>query len=232
MGEVVDNGIHAYAEPDLRQDYRPIPSHGVGVPLHHIQVSADGTGKVGFINHQQVGLRNAGTALAGNLIPAGNVDDVNGVVGQLPAEVGGEVIAAGLQQKQFGIESAMEFFQGQQIGGYVLANGRVGTATGLDGANAFGRQRLVANEEFGVFLCKNIIRNRTHVHSSTQLLAQCEHQRGFATPHWPADANGESASGKVARERRRALGEGSGVTEVLVGVAARAVSVREGAHLL
>ena len=94
-----DDGVNALAVPDLREDKRPVSPHRPRVAVHHAEVRPDRRRKVGLVNHQQVGLGDAGASLAGDFIPAGNVNDVNGVIGQFAAEVGGQVVPAGFNRR-------------------------------------------------------------------------------------------------------------------------------------
>jgi len=45
----------------------------VRVAIHHGEVGADERGEVGLVDDEQLGSRNAGTALAGHLVATGHV---------------------------------------------------------------------------------------------------------------------------------------------------------------
>jgi hypothetical protein len=92
--DLADDGVHANSVADLGKDYRAISAHGEGVALHDLEIGADGCGKIRFVDDQQIGLSNTGSALAGNLIAAGHVNHVDGIIGQLAAEMGGEIVPA------------------------------------------------------------------------------------------------------------------------------------------
>ena len=220
-----DNGVHPEAVPDLRKDKRPVAPHGPRVAFHYAQVRPHGGGKVGFVNDQQVGLGNARTALAGDFIAAGDVDDVNGVVGEFAAEMGGEVVPTGFNQQQIGLEGAVKLLEGQEICGNVFADGGVGAAAGLYRPDAPGGQGLVADEELRVFLGKDIVGDGRHDQLIAKPLAKGKHERGFSAAHGSADAHGERAVFKIALEGQVALVEMTrgveGVVGVRVGMAAR-----------
>ena len=55
-------------------------------------------GQVGLVDDEQIALGDARTALAWDLVAAGHVDHVDRVVDQLAAVLGGEVVAAGLDE--------------------------------------------------------------------------------------------------------------------------------------
>ena len=62
------------------------------------QIRPNGLGEIGFVDHQQIGLRNAGAAFARNFVAAGDVDDLDGVIGEFTAETGGQIVAAGFDE--------------------------------------------------------------------------------------------------------------------------------------
>ena len=80
-----------------------------------------------------------GPALARDLLAAGDVDDVDGEVGELGAEGGGEVVAAGFDQQQLEAgEAAGHLAHGGQVDRGVLADRGVRAAAGLDAQDALG----------------------------------------------------------------------------------------------
>ena len=157
MNDVADYFIHAGTVTDLRENERAGAAHLAGVAIHDAQVRPYGRSQVGLVDDQQIGLGDAGSAFARNLVAASHVNDINSVIGQFAAEMGGQVVAAGFQQQKLGMKLLLQFLQGQQVGGNILANGGVGATAGFDGAYAIGLQGLVADEEFTVFLGENVI---------------------------------------------------------------------------
>ena len=61
---------------------------------------ADGRGQIGLVDDQKIGLGDSGPALLGHLISAGHIDHIDRVIGQLPAEMGGKVVAAWIFQEK------------------------------------------------------------------------------------------------------------------------------------
>ena len=219
MDNVVYDFIHPEAVLDLRKHERAVPAHEPCVALHHAQIRTDGGGQIRFVDDQKVRLRDARAAFARDFVTPGNVNDVDGVIGQLAAEVGGQVVAAGFQQHQVGVKLLMEFLQRQQVGGNVFADGRMWTAAGFHGPDALGFQRLVADEEFAVFPGENVIGDGSDVHLSAQLPAQREHQCRLAAAHRPAHPDRERTLVEIAMQRLVAFVEMAGVVEVFVRVA-------------
>ncbi len=85
---------NAHARLYLRKDKRPRAAHSFRVAVHHAEICAHGDGEVGFIYHEKIGLGDAWPSLARNLVAAGNVDHLDGVVREFTTEAGGQVIAA------------------------------------------------------------------------------------------------------------------------------------------
>ena len=94
MDNVVDDFIHPHAVLHLRKDEWAVAAHLLRVTRHYIKVSADTRREVGFVDDEQIGLRDAGTAFARDFVSATNVDDLDREVGQFPAEARREIVAA------------------------------------------------------------------------------------------------------------------------------------------
>ena len=73
-----------------------------------------------------------GPALARDLVAARHVDHVDRVVGQLAAELRGEIVAAALDEQQFRLELLHQPVQRLEVLADVVAHRRVRTAAGLD----------------------------------------------------------------------------------------------------
>jgi hypothetical protein len=102
----------------------------------------------------------------------------------------------------------------------------VWAAAGFDGANAFGGQRVVADEEFAVFFGEDVVGDGGDVPLVAHFSAELKEESGFAAADGAANADSEGAAGKVARERGVALVKMARMIEGFVGVAVRAVIVR------
>ena len=76
------------------------PRNAPRVALHHGEIGADQRREVDFVDHQEVGAGDPGSALARDLVAGGDVDDVDREVGELRAEGGGEVITTGLDEDE------------------------------------------------------------------------------------------------------------------------------------
>ena len=83
----------------------------------------------------------------------------------------------------------------------------------------------MADEEFTVFLGKNIVSHRGHVHPLAQFPAELKHERCFAAADRPAHTHGEGPLPEIAIAREIPVMEVSGVLEMFVGMAVRAVAV-------
>ena len=194
----------------LREDERAAAAHLLRVTRHHVEVRADPGSKIRFVDDEQVGLRDAGAALARNLVAATHVNDLDGVVGQFATVAGGEIIASGFDEQNVRLELAVQIFERKQVGRNILANRRVRTAARLDRANALRFQRAILHEEFAVLFREDVVRDRADAHALAQLLAELEHQRRLAAAHRAAHADGERAPTEVARQGLLALVKLSG----------------------
>ena len=97
MNDVADDLIDSRTVPDLREYKRPKAAHLAGVTLHDAEVSPNRLGQIGLVYDQQIGLSDAGTSFTRNLVAAGYVNDINSVICQFAAEVGGQIVAPGFQ---------------------------------------------------------------------------------------------------------------------------------------
>ena len=68
--------------------------HLLGVALHHFKRGADVRREIDLVDDQQIGARDAGAALGRDLVAGGDVDDVDGEIGELGRKGGGEIVAA------------------------------------------------------------------------------------------------------------------------------------------
>src|SRR5438094_2574758 len=100
-----------------------ITSHPPGVARHDREIGADLWRKVRLVDYQQVRLRDAGAALARHLVAAGHVDHVDGVVGQLAAVLGGQVVASALDEEELRPDLLHQLLEGEQVVADVLADG-------------------------------------------------------------------------------------------------------------
>ncbi len=85
-------------------------------PRHHLQRCAHIGGKVGFIDHQEIGFGDPRSAFARDLLPFGHIDDVDGQIRQLRAEGGAQVIAAAFHEDKVEVtELFTQRFHGGEV---------------------------------------------------------------------------------------------------------------------
>src|SRR5215216_3436273 len=97
---LVRNGLDADAVGDLREHERPCASHPPRITLHHLEVGTDKMRQVGLVDHEQIRLRDAWTALARNLVAARDIDDIDRVISEVATELRGEIIASAFHEQQ------------------------------------------------------------------------------------------------------------------------------------
>ena len=142
----------------------------------------------------------------------------------------GQIVAAGFQEENVGMEFLLEVFQRQEVGGNILADGGVRAAARLYRTNAPGIQRFMADEKFRILLGENIVGHSGHTGAVAQTLTEREHQRGLAAAYRTAHANGESSLLEVPAKRLVAVQECARVARVFVGMAIGTVLMRVVAH--
>ena len=148
--------------------------------------------EVGLVDDQQVGLRDAGAALARDLLAAGDVDHVEREVRQLGAEGRGEVVAARLDEDHVEVgEALLHALDRLEVDRRVLADRGVRASAGLDAHDALGRQRLGRDEQALVFLGVDVVRHDRELVALAQPLAEHLDERGLAGADGAADADAE-----------------------------------------
>ena len=173
-----------------------------------------------------------GPPFRGTLSPPGDVDDVDGVVDELAAELRRQVVAAALDEQELGANVGHELLERVEVVADVLADGRVRTAAGLDGADALGGERAMPVEELGVLAREDVVGDDAEAHAIAQRAAEREDERGLAAPDGSANADREGALRVVATARGLAVAEAPRVRPRLVrmadvrGVRARASWLR------
>jgi len=226
--DVSDDAVDADPAFHFGEDIGSVTTHFEGVAFHDGEVGADGGGEVDFVDHQEIALGDTGAAFARDFVTARDVDDLDGEVGEFAAVAGGEVVAAGLDEEQFGMEALVEIFEGEEVGGDVLADGCMGTTAGFDGGNAFVGKGVVADEKLAVFLGEDVIGHGAEAQAIAQGEAELEHEGGFAAANGSADADGEGPLFEVAMEGLFAEVEVTGMIEVFVGMAMRSMTMGMG----
>jgi hypothetical protein len=218
MDDMGGDLVNAFAMLDLGENKGAVSAHFYGVAFHDLEVRADDRREVCFVYDQKVRLGDARSAFTRDFIASSNVDDLDSEIGKFAAEAGGEVVSARFNQEKIGLEFAVKFLKGEEIGGNVFTDRSVGAASRFDRANAFGGQGVVADEKFAVFLGKDVIGHDGDAHAVAQMKTKLEHKSGLAAAHRATDPDGESALGKIAVQRHVAVLEMAGVVHVFVGV--------------
>jgi hypothetical protein len=226
VDEVVDDLAESHIIFHLGEDVRSRAAHFLRVALHHSEVGADREDKVGFVYDEKVGLSDARTTFARDFVATGDVNNLNGVIGKLAAEAGGQIIATGFQQEKIWVEFLVEFFERQEISGNILTNRCMRAAARFNGANSFGGKRLVPDEEFAIFFSENVVGDSGDAEAITEMAAELQHEGRLPATNRPAHAHGKSAMGEVAMEREFAMMKMTGVIEVFVSVAVITVRMR------
>src|SRR5579859_3344492 len=73
----LNDGLQAFAAPEIGHYERPLAAHPFRVGLHLRQRRADVRREIDLVDHQKVGSRDAGAALRRNLVAGGHVDHVD-----------------------------------------------------------------------------------------------------------------------------------------------------------
>ena len=188
--------VDALAGAQIGEDEGPRAAHALTLALHGFQRSADIGRQIDLVDHQEIGAGDARPAFRGNLVAGGDVDDVDGEIGQLRRKRRGEIVAAGFDQHQI---EAGEFLphvgDGREIGRSVLADRGVRAAAGLDAGDAVGHERAGAHQIFGVPFGVDVVGDRGDLVAVAQPLAQRVHQRGLAGTDRAADTDAQGAMG-------------------------------------
>src|SRR5580704_18086865 len=183
-----DDLVHPLAGLQVAKGERPGAAHASCVAVHNIEAGADQRRQIDFVDDEEVGAGDAGSAFARDLVAGGDVDDVNRQIGELGGEGGGEVVAARLAQDQIEIrEYSAHLGDRRQVDRGVLADRGVRTSAGLDAADPLGRQGAAAGQEFGILAGVDVVGDRGNLIPAAHPLAQPVHQRGLARSDRTAD---------------------------------------------
>ena len=131
--------VEPFAGEAVGEDERPLAAHRPRVALHHLQVGADVRREVGLVDDQEVGARDAGPALAWDLVALSDVDDEDEVVGERATEGERQVVAAGLDKHEVAVrEAPLELRDCVQVHARVVTHGGVRAGARLDADDALG----------------------------------------------------------------------------------------------
>jgi hypothetical protein len=107
--------------------------------------------QITLIHHQQIRPRNTRTTLPRHLISTRDINNIDDEISQLTRVIGGEVVTAGLDEQEIGLELFLKGLQGEEVCAYIFTDGGVRAAACFDGADTAGVEGFVAVEELGVF---------------------------------------------------------------------------------
>ena len=175
-------------KPRDRRQHRPSVAGGHGVGDHPRHIDADVRRQVGLVHHQQVRPVDTWSALAGDVPAAGDVEHEDLRVHQRRGERRGEVVAAGLDENDVERgEVVLEVLDGQQIGGDVVADGRVWAGAGLDRADPLRVEHARRAQEPRVLVGVDVVGDDAELQLGGQLPADRRDQRALAGADGPGD---------------------------------------------
>src|SRR6202790_1020090 len=93
-----DDTVETLALPEIGHDKWAFPAHPSRVGIHLVQRCADMRREVDLVDDEKIRPDDAGAALGGDLVAGGDVDHVDGEIGQFGREGGREIVAAGFAQ--------------------------------------------------------------------------------------------------------------------------------------
>src|SRR5690606_2859543 len=96
-------------------------------------------GQVGLVDEQQIAGTDRGATLAGNLVPFGDIDDVDVGVHQLGGEGRGEIVAPAFDENELKVR--MRFLQlghRREVHADIVADRGVRASAGFDPTDAVG----------------------------------------------------------------------------------------------
>src|SRR6516165_2935394 len=100
------DGVDALAGAQIAEHEGTRAAHAPGVALHDRERGADVGREIDFVDHEQVGTRDARATFGRNLVASGDVDDVERQVRELRRKCRGQVVAPGFDQNE------IEHFEG------------------------------------------------------------------------------------------------------------------------
>lgn len=204
---------------DPGEDEGAIAAHLCAVALHDREVGSDRFGQVGLVDDQEVGLGDSRAALARDLVASGDVDHVDRIVGEFPAEMGGEVVAAGFAEEQVGLDLCRELLERQQVGRNIFPDRGMRAASCLNGLDALSLEGPVTNQEFSVLAGEDVVGYRGQAQTLAQFAAERQQQGGLAAADRAADSDREGAPVVIPPGRGQlAFFEQARMLHVLVGV--------------
>ncbi len=96
--DVINDFVETDSVFDLSKHERAVAAHLPSVSIHYGEICAHSGREVGFVDDEEIALRNSWAAFSRDLVSARDVDYLDGEIGQLATEARGEIIASGLDQ--------------------------------------------------------------------------------------------------------------------------------------
>ena len=112
----------------------------------------------------------------------------------------------------------MQFLQGQEIRGDVLAYSGVRATSGFNRPNPLRRQCLVLHQKFAILLREDIVGDRCNIELGAHVFAQLQHQRSLPTSDRAPYPNGECTARIIAVQWLVAIMKMARMVEMLVCV--------------
>ena len=107
-----------------------------------------------------------------DFVTGGDVDDVERKVGELGAESSGKVVAAAFDENDVEVgETRRQARDCFEVDGCIFADRGVGVAASFNADDAVRRQRVVGDEELGVFFGIDVVGDDGELIASAQAAA-------------------------------------------------------------
>ena len=172
-------------------DDRALVPHPARLGHHGWTIDMHIGGQIKLIDHQQIRLHDSGTPLTRNIVALPDINHKHPPIHEIQREGRGKIVAATFDDDQVKIgESLFEIFGCSDVKGWVLANNRMWTRTGLDRPDLGGVNQATSFNAFSIFAGYKVIGDNRNVYAS-----RCEgrqkslDQGSLARPDRPADAN-------------------------------------------
>ena len=167
---------------------------------HGVEIDAHERRQVDLVDDQQIAAQHARSALARNIIAAGDVDHEDPPIDQIEREGGREIVAAGFEDDQFDAgKSALELVAGRDIQRRIFADDGVRAGAGFDAGDPRRIDEAGAAQPLGVLLGDEIVGDDGEVDAAAdQDRDQPLDQGGLAGADRSADADPRGAGGQAS----------------------------------
>src|SRR4029077_11620810 len=97
------NFFHSDAFPDIGKHEGANAPHLSRVPIYDFQTCAHHRLQIDLVDDQKVGSGYSGASLAEDFVSGGDIDDIDGEVGEFRTESRGQIVSAGFHQNKIEI---------------------------------------------------------------------------------------------------------------------------------